>query len=172
MSDTLEESVLSGILKWLSVLGIPVSAVLALLWRLLVKTPQLHGSWDITLTYENTKYRPYRSLQVTYRVSLRQAGLELEGPGEKISECGPTQKTKRYYGGERIQIYAKGNVTRKAYLGRRAKAHLNYTEKGDLRKSYTELWLECSRDSMAGCFRSSIADTTGPVSCCRLKETK
>lgn len=145
------------------------------LWNLISRLPDLSGPWDFTVTYENTAYNPYRGLHVTYRALLLQNGDKLSGNGEKTAEGGPTQSSREYTGAQRVHIKINGTVSREYFTGRLSKVRVKilYREFGDERPSSTSMNLTvCDRETMAGCFSSTIADTSGPVIWRRLKATK
>ena len=143
------------------------------LWNRISRLPDLGGPWDFTVTYQNTAYNPYRGLQVTYRALLLQTGDKLSGTGEKTSEGGPTQPSEEYTGAERVHIEIEGTVSRKSFLWRPSKVRILYRECGDERPSSTSMNLTVrDRDTMTGCFSSTIADTSGLVTWHRRKASK
>jgi len=48
----------------------------------------LTGQWILHLQIEKTAYNPYKGLKVGYQVYLNQAGDDVNGSGEKITENG------------------------------------------------------------------------------------
>ena len=124
--------------------------------------PDLTGSWKFTMTYEDTALERYEGLQVTYQVLLVQQALDVSGSGEKLSDRGPTQHAVDYTGDRRTGIDLSGHVTRN-YFSRDALI-FRYNEVGRVRDSSTVLELvQCTEQTLCGCFRSTIADSSGPV---------
>ena len=50
----------------------------------------LTGEWVLTNTTESTSYKPFKGLQLGYRVFIQQNGNRIEGNGEKCWENGET----------------------------------------------------------------------------------
>ena len=124
--------------------------------------PDLTGSWKFTMTYEDTALNRYEGLQVTYQTLLVQQALDVSGSGEKLSDRGPTQDAVDYTGDRRTGIDLSGHITRN-YFSRDALI-FHYYEAGRVRDSSTVLQLvQCSERALCGCFRSTIADSSGSV---------
>ena len=124
--------------------------------------PDLTGSWKFTMTYEDTALSRYKDLQVTYQALLVQQALDVSGSGEKLSDRGPTQDAVDYTGDRRTGIGLSGHVTRN-YFSPDALV-FRYEEAGRVRDSSTVLRLaQCGEQTLCGCFRSTIADSSGSV---------
>ncbi len=124
--------------------------------------PDLTGSWKFTITYEDTALDRYEDLQVTYQALLVQQGLDVSGSGEKLSDRGPAQDAVDYSGERRTGIELTGHATRNFFS--RDALTFHYNEVGRVRESSTVLQLvQCSEQTLCGCFRSTIADSSGPV---------
>ena len=122
----------------------------------------LSGNWKFTVIYEDTALGAFKDLQVTYQVLLVQEGVKLSGHGEKLSDRGPGQDAVDYVGDRRTNIQVRGSITRN-YLSRDTLL-VHYQEKGRRRDSATvHRLVECGPGMLCGCFRSTIADTTGSV---------
>jgi class 3 adenylate cyclase len=52
----------------------------------LLRTPSISGMWIFVISVEETEYRPFEHLEITYQAVLTQQGLEIQGNGEKYSE--------------------------------------------------------------------------------------
>ena len=124
--------------------------------------PDLSGGWKFTVVYEDTARDEFEGLQVTYQVLLYQEGLSLSGHGEKLSDRGPTQDAVDYTGDRRTTIGIRGVIERSYFSSDTVRIH--YGEAGRRRGSATFHRLaHCGRDALCGCFRSTIADTSGPA---------
>ena len=124
--------------------------------------PDFSGSWKFTVVYEDTARSSFKDLEVTYQVLLVQEGLSLSGHGEKLSDRGPGQDPVDYAGDRRTNIAVRGTITRN-YLSRDTLV-LHYNEEGRRRDSSTvHRVAQCGAGVLCGCFRSTIADTTGSV---------
>ncbi|MYD92951.1 MAG: hypothetical protein F4Y02_04515 [Chloroflexi bacterium] len=124
--------------------------------------PDLSGSWKFTVIYEDTARSEFKDLRVTYQVLLVQDGLGVSGHGEKVSDRGPGGDATDYAGARRTNIEMQGTVTRN-YLSRDTLL-LHYDEEGRRRDSATvHRLVQCGAGMLCGCFRSTIADTTGSV---------
>lgn len=125
--------------------------------------PDLSGSWKFTVTYEDTALPAYEGLQVTYQVLLIQEGLDLAGSGEKLSDRGPNGHAVDFSGESRSGIQVSGTIKRNFFSNDQLTLH--YNEMGRLRDSSTvHRVAQCGAGGMlCGCFRSTIADTTGSV---------
>jgi len=124
--------------------------------------PDLSGNWKFTVAYEETALAEFKGLQVTYQVLLVQEGLKLTGHGEKLSDRGPTQAAVDYAGDRRTNIRVQGTVARNFFSPDTLLLH--YSEAGRRRESATIHRLaQCGREALCGCFRSTIADTSGSV---------
>ena len=157
---------------WLQDLGnriiVPVTTSILLaiggfvLFKVIFRLPDLSGRWKFTVTYEETAYSKFDGLQVTYQVLLIQEDRKLSGTGEKLSDRGLTQESINYIGKDRSKIQIDGNIRRNFFL--RYEVVIHYREEGELRESSTTQRLrQCGRDTMSGCFWSTIANTSGPV---------
>jgi len=102
--------------------------------------PNLAGRWKFTVVYEDTAYRPFQDLNVTYQALLIQEGLDLSGTGEKLSDHGPQGDSVEYSNDRRTNIQLVGNITRN-YFSPDALV-LHYMEAGRLRESSTLHQLE------------------------------
>ncbi len=99
---------------------------------------------------------------MTYQVLLVQQALDVTGSGEKLADRGPTQDAVNYTGDRRTAIELSGHVTRNFFSHDTLTFH--YNEVGRVRDSSTVLQLaQCSEQTLCGCFRSTIADSSGPV---------
>lgn len=124
--------------------------------------PDLSGGWKFTVVYEDTALDEFEDLQVTYQALLFQEGLNLTGHGEKLSDRGPTQDAVDYTGDRRTNIGIRGVIERSYFSSDTVRIH--YGEAGRRRDSATFHRLaHCGRDALCGCFRSTIADTSGPA---------
>ena len=124
--------------------------------------PDLSGNWKFTVVYEDTSLGEFKDLQLTYQVLLIQEALNLSGHGEKLSDRGPTQDAVNYTGDRRTNIRIRGTVTRNYFSSDTLLIH--YNEKGRRRNSATiHRLVRCGREALCGCFRSTIADTSGSV---------
>lgn len=124
--------------------------------------PDLTGSWKFTITYEDTALNRYRNLQITYQALLVQQAFDVSGSGEKLSDRGPAQDAVDYTGDRRTGIDLSGHVTRNFFSPDALVLH--YDEAGRVRDSSTVLQLvQCAEETLCGCFRSTIADSSGSV---------
>ena len=124
--------------------------------------PDLSGNWKFTVVYEETARSTFQDLRVTYQVLLVQEGLKLSGHGEKLSDRGPTQDAVDYTGNRRTNIRIRGTVARNYFSPDTLLLH--YEEMGRQRVSATIHRLaQCGPEALCGCFRSTIADTSGSV---------
>lgn len=124
--------------------------------------PDLSGSWKFTVRYEDTTLPRYVGMQVTYQVLLIQEGLNLAGSGEKLSERGPNIDGRDYRGDTRSNIQISGTIKRNFFSSDQLTLH--YNEMGSRPSSTVHQMVQCSEGEMlCGCFRSTIADTTGSV---------
>ncbi len=116
------------------------------------------------MIYEDTAKKDFKDLQVTYEVLLSQEGLNLSGHGEKLSDRGPTQDAVDYVGESRTNIKVNGIITHNYLWRSHDTLQLHYNERGDRRDSATiQRLVLCGSEVLCGCFRSTIADTTGSV---------
>ena len=124
--------------------------------------PDLIGQWKFTEQYDDTEYTRFKNLQVTYQVLLLQDGTRFSGGGEKVSERGPTQDPVHYIGDKRTNIDVTGTINHNYFSG--DTLVVQYNESGRRRASSTIHRLAlCGPHIMCGCFRSTIADTSGRV---------
>ena len=131
--------------------------------------PDLAGRWKFTVVYEDTAYRPFRGLKVTYQALLIQEGLELFGTGEKLSDLEPEGSRVEYTNDKRTNIEVVGNITRNYFSPDTLVIH--YNEEGRRRESSTlHQLVYFDEQTMCGCFQSTIADTVGSVWWERIKD--
>ncbi|MDE0261431.1 MAG: hypothetical protein OXJ37_03395 [Bryobacterales bacterium] len=97
--------------------------------------PDLAGRWKFTVVYEDTPYRQFEGLKVTYQALLIQEALELSGTGEKLSDRGPQSSGVDYTNDKRTNIEVTGNVTRNYFSPDTLVIH--YNEVGRRRESST-----------------------------------
>ena len=124
--------------------------------------PDLFGQWRFTEVYDNTALSDFKDLKVTYEVLLLQEGEEISGTGEKVSDQGPNQDPMEYVGENRTNIEVTGAIVNNYLSGDMSLLH--HSESGRRRESSTIHRLAiCGADIMCGCYRSTIADTSGRV---------
>jgi hypothetical protein len=124
-------------------------------------TPQLSGLWAFEIQVENTSYKPFKNLKVTYKVTLAQSGLSFSGTGEKYSEqLGGVEKLTEISGKNRTPISIEGSIN-KNFLSK-DEVFLTISEEGTARKSSTfQRLIVNSEGQMAGMFESTIAENSG-----------
>ena len=140
--------------------------ILALLFFLLKEKifplPEIVGRWYFELHTENTAYRRYEGMTLTYIAMLWREGQVVHGTVEKIHEKSSTGE-RDYVGPDRTRGEVRGYVE-KNYLGS-DRLFLHIVETGTTRKStFFHALTLTSRRRMDGRFASTIADQDGSVS--------
>lgn len=124
--------------------------------------PNLAGRWMFTTHVNDTSYKPYKDMEITYQALLIQDGLQIRGSGEKLSAKRPTDDLEQYVGKARTNITIEGSIKRNYFS--RDELVIHYQEDGGSRTSSTLHQLEhFDPNMMCGCFLSTIADTAGIV---------
>ena len=113
--------------------------------------PDLTGKWTVINTVEQTAYEPYRNMEIGFNVAINQAGREITGTGEKISENGRSLPA-----AGRTPIQVKGTID-----GDNIQA--TFSENGAARKTNGRFVWRIDRGSggLTGTFVSTAARTSG-----------
>lgn len=125
--------------------------------------PRLSGLWRFSVEYKDTSVQRYKDMSVTYQTLIVQNDLQLTGTGEKVSAVGPNIPREEYMGKDRVPLELTGTIKRKYFSADELVIH--YKEAGAIRQSSTLHELKYfNPEAMCGCFKSTIADTSGIVS--------
>ena len=133
------------------------------------ETPQLGGMWEFTIEVDESSYKAYQGMRVTYQAVLLQKELQFNGNGDKFSEKALNDtKTIEHQGKARVPIDITGYIE-KNFLSDN-KVFISITEEGSRRQSasFHELSI-ISEDELEGNFFSTIANIKGRV---KWKRTK
>ena len=139
--------------------------VLALLFFLMKEKvfplPDIVGRWYFEIRTENTAYRPFQDMKLTYVVMLWREGHVVHGTVEKIHEDSSTGE-RDYVGSDRTRGKVRGYIE-KNYLGK-DRLFLHIVEDGTRESTHFHELTLTSRRGMEGRFASTIADQDGSVS--------
>jgi len=124
------------------------------------RTPSVSGMWTFVISIEETEYKPYKHLKITYQAVLTQEGLSLQGNGEKYSEQELGKEPYFHSGSDKIAITITGIIVKK-FIGP-DRVELQIREEGLLRIStaYHSLTVE-DETKMVGGFNSTAAKSAG-----------
>jgi len=146
-----------------------IGLVAVVLIEAFYSTPSLDGFWELNSTTEQTSYRKFKGLELTFHISLIQNKLTLTGSGDKYSEKLVSDKNHRSLSGKQ-----KTNVKFRGYIEKRIfgknRVHLSMEEDGIKRRSTIYFELDVYNDNkMEGKFFSTAANSTGIVKLNRKK---
>jgi hypothetical protein len=118
----------------------------------------LTGTWSLEHVIRETTYKPFKGLELGYRINLVQQGCDIQGNGEKRTENGVEMATSEY-----TQIHFRGVIEGRIVRG-------TFEEDGKLRRSSGSFRWEVNKrgDSFVGSYLSTAASASGPVRGVRL----
>lgn len=111
----------------------------------------LCGEWKVADTIESTSYKPYKGLELGFRVFIKQKGDSFTAEGEKCWVNG-----KELPISQRTPIYLEGVI-------KKDKVHANIIEKGLNRRTIGAFVWTLSNDNknMVGTFTSTAGSSSG-----------
>ena len=141
--------------------GIALAIIFFFAREVIFPIPDISGQWRLTTEINETTYRPFENMTLSYTAILSSEGSEIVGTSEKTNENSLTGE-KEYIGADRTRGEIDG-VIEKRYFSR-DKIRLHIVEHGELRDSttYHDLILD-KKNRMIGKFFSTAADSRGDV---------
>ena len=111
----------------------------------------LCGEWKVLNTIESTSFKPYKGLELGFRVFIKQRGDSFTAEGEKYWENGKELPISQH-----TPIYLEGVI-------KKDKVHANIIEKGLNRRTVGAfVWtLSNGNKNMIGTFTSTAASSIG-----------
>jgi hypothetical protein len=140
-------ALIGGLVTAVSLIG----GLLAI-WQYYVQNPRqdVSGTWIIETTTQQTSYKPFKNLALTYTVQFVQNGVSITGQGEKTTESGREVETKAH-----TPITLTGSLAGDSI-------DASFTEKGLERESHGEFHWKLVKDQRwEGSFTSTAADSQG-----------
>jgi len=153
-------------LNWISILenvlsGVFLAGLLFFLEENVFSIPDLSGMWTFVSTTDETGYKKYEGMKLTFIALLWCEGNKVYGTVEKVSEV-LNGVNRRYKPEARIHLKVNGKITRNIFS--KNEAILHFEEKGLKRESSTEQKLIINgNEYMSGLFESTVANSKGKV---------
>lgn len=142
--------------------GLFLSLIYFSLYEFFYRIPNLSGTWNFIEHTNNSAYKPYLNMQVTYLSIIWNEGTNIYGSGERIEEITTTDGLHKYPAKERINIEIQGNIKKRYFWNDEITIH--YFENGIERKSSTIHRMELkSKILIEGNFFKTAANATGKI---------
>ena len=125
----------------------------------LFSIPDITGKWYFKIKTENTEYKPYEGMELTYIAILWREGSKVEGTVEKIHENSSTGE-RDFIGKNRTRGHVSGYIEKNYFSGDRVYLHVVENGHGRESTNYYDL-LVLPNSELNGEFSSMVAGQDG-----------
>jgi hypothetical protein len=140
--------------------GLLLAALIFLAKERWFPLPKIAGMWKFVMTTEESKYKPFLGMELTYEAMLWNEGSRVYGTAEKVHENSSTG-VRDYVGSNRTSALVEGAIQKNIFGPDLLILHL--VEDGQERASTTIHELTYKKGFMFGRFKSMVAGQAGPV---------